>query len=578
MSKLIRSMQIPQMMVQKYERYLPTAFDESLSLLQKVNKIHEFLNLVITHINEVTETTNDIVNLQNDKINELSKDFNDLNEWARGEGLELSTSTVLNEWLNDGTLADIINNEVLGMKVDQTEFDDSMKSVNQQLAQTGKYIANVPAVTATEIENYLNDCEDGSIITFPKNATFTLDRQIALMEKHNLTINFNGCTFILQSNLNLSSRNVTVNATQYSLGRDILTLVECTNITFNNLVLDGNRANNTQEQLSGLRFENTQKFYGNNLKIKSYNDKLITIRNNSTKIFFDVLELSDKGEATSGAYIFSSTLDGEYHINNCIVEGIVQYNINQFLYSAGGIWFINNIQINNMRSCFDLRRGRAYIDHVKVNNCGIFAITQPYPDYPGDPYPFISIKNAEVNDCNGTPSGNTGCFIVSGGMELENVVMNMSTTSENALSGITIRKLSPEYLVAPSKFKNITINNAISYGVNVTDSEASIEIKKSHFNYGGSQTASTSAINITSTFTGSIVLDNCTHSNYYQLNTETEKLIKLENLIARTFGTTAQRPTFENYRHQGFQYFDTTLGQPIWWAGQSWKDGVGSTV
>jgi hypothetical protein len=31
----------------QYERYLPTAFDESLSLLQKVNKVRDFLNQVI---------------------------------------------------------------------------------------------------------------------------------------------------------------------------------------------------------------------------------------------------------------------------------------------------------------------------------------------------------------------------------------------------------------------------------------------------------------------------------------------------------------------------------------------------
>lgn len=40
-------------------------------------------------------------------------------------------------------------------------------------------------------------------------------------------------------------------------------------------------------------------------------------------------------------------------------------------------------------------------------------------------------------------------------------------------------------------------------------------------------------------------------------------------------GTTAQRP---NPSFAGQQYFDTTLGKPIWWNGTSWVDNAGATV
>lgn len=43
-------------------------------------------------------------------------------------------------------------------------------------------------------------------------------------------------------------------------------------------------------------------------------------------------------------------------------------------------------------------------------------------------------------------------------------------------------------------------------------------------------------------------------------------------------GTTALRPTTANQVSPGDQYFDTTLGKPIWWNGTVWKDAAGTTV
>lgn len=39
-------------------------------------------------------------------------------------------------------------------------------------------------------------------------------------------------------------------------------------------------------------------------------------------------------------------------------------------------------------------------------------------------------------------------------------------------------------------------------------------------------------------------------------------------------GSTADRPTRGLY--QGRYYFDTTLGQPIWWTGSAWVDALGT--
>mgnify|MGYP000228725498 CR=1 FL=1 len=85
---------------QKYERYLPTAFDESLSLLEKVNKI-------IHYMNEIGEITNDMINR-----------WNEVYTWVMGEGLEDAVTAKLEQWLADGTLSDIINEVLLGNKQD----------------------------------------------------------------------------------------------------------------------------------------------------------------------------------------------------------------------------------------------------------------------------------------------------------------------------------------------------------------------------------------------------------------------------------------------------------------------------
>lgn len=42
-------------------------------------------------------------------------------------------------------------------------------------------------------------------------------------------------------------------------------------------------------------------------------------------------------------------------------------------------------------------------------------------------------------------------------------------------------------------------------------------------------------------------------------------------------GTTTERPTLVT-DDAGYQYFDTTLGKPIWWNGTAWVDVTGVDV
>jgi hypothetical protein len=83
------------LLIQKYERYLPTAFDESLSLLQKVNKIIKFC-----------EDTGVLVN-------DIVLQWNAVMEWFTNEGLTDEVKAKLDTMVTDGTLASLINETIL---------------------------------------------------------------------------------------------------------------------------------------------------------------------------------------------------------------------------------------------------------------------------------------------------------------------------------------------------------------------------------------------------------------------------------------------------------------------------------
>lgn len=77
--------------------------------------------------------------------------------------------------------------------------------------------------------------------------------------------------------------------------------------------------------------------------------------------------------------------------------------------------------------------------------------------------------------------------------------------------------------------------------------------------------------NITPTLnTGTVFIDD----NKVYIKTESEQLLIPYTLI----GDTANRPTFENNKDSGFQYFDSSLSKPIWWTGTKWIDATGADV
>lgn len=174
--KPIKSLTIPEPLIHTYERYLPSAFDESLSLLEKVNKVIEFLNLVRDLTNEIADQVNNVIEEQVNVINELLEDYNTLKDWLTGEGLKLQTVEVLNEWFEDGTLATIINEEVFNMKADKVDLDNLRETITNAMNQLREDVDNeiddvverldgVSGLINTEPYNILQDVESEDDIT-----------------------------------------------------------------------------------------------------------------------------------------------------------------------------------------------------------------------------------------------------------------------------------------------------------------------------------------------------------------------------------------------------------------------------
>lgn len=117
---------------QKYERYLPSAFDDSLSMLEKINKLIEFLNEVIRNYNGFGSEIEATVNGQNVKIQQLIDDVDAFKELVTSQLIPENLEILLETWYQEGRLADIIN-EALYDEIDtrynelEEKFSDVLK-------------------------------------------------------------------------------------------------------------------------------------------------------------------------------------------------------------------------------------------------------------------------------------------------------------------------------------------------------------------------------------------------------------------------------------------------------------------
>lgn len=166
--------------VQPYERYLPAAFDDSLSMLEKINKVREYAN-------QIGLTTNQLI-----------EQWNELSAWVLGDGLSDEIANKMQEWLDDGTIGRIINSDMyVGYNINTTQpsYFTSLNFPNSNPAfgpiMQGFYITK----DARNIySNYINFNEDTGqdsfyLVRFDSTGK-ELDRMLLKDVGHGTTLGF----------------------------------------------------------------------------------------------------------------------------------------------------------------------------------------------------------------------------------------------------------------------------------------------------------------------------------------------------------------------------------------------------
>lgn len=177
-------------MVMEFERYLPSAFDESLTTVQKVQKIYNWLL-------ENVKLTNEMVAY----LNEFIKNFD--------EKLYDTVSDILKEWYDSGIFDEIITN-ILSKILDEIE---NQKNMMLKALPSYDYLdrQKIVGLLPTRLESYTNFIQSFSI-----NEE---DNELYVIRKNNSTTSniisiYNLETFELKSSKELQ----TTSASAYTEG------------------------------------------------------------------------------------------------------------------------------------------------------------------------------------------------------------------------------------------------------------------------------------------------------------------------------------------------------------------------
>jgi hypothetical protein len=103
--------------LQQFDRYLPTAFDNELTIVEKVNKVIQYMSQTGLLVDSVVDQWNTVM------------------QWVLNDGLQDEVSEALDKWLDDGTIASLINEQKFNDLVDQftNKLNEEVKNLNDKL-------------------------------------------------------------------------------------------------------------------------------------------------------------------------------------------------------------------------------------------------------------------------------------------------------------------------------------------------------------------------------------------------------------------------------------------------------------
>jgi hypothetical protein len=117
------------LLIQRYERYIPNAFDESMSIVQKVNK-------VIVYLDQIGELTNDVVD-----------QWNTVMTWFLEEGLSEAVETQFNTLVESEEFVNLVG----------VALDEMNSATNSRLAGFELKIGQIETLKARNLYNLKGD-------------------------------------------------------------------------------------------------------------------------------------------------------------------------------------------------------------------------------------------------------------------------------------------------------------------------------------------------------------------------------------------------------------------------------------
>ena len=91
-----------------YQKYVPQAFDNSLDLYEQMTAVIAFLNQIADNFNSLSHTTQGDLTTVAEVVNTLNDSLENFKSNLENEVLPTNLVAILEEWLNNGTLADLL--------------------------------------------------------------------------------------------------------------------------------------------------------------------------------------------------------------------------------------------------------------------------------------------------------------------------------------------------------------------------------------------------------------------------------------------------------------------------------------
>ena len=274
-------------------------------------------------------------------------------------------------------------------------------------------------------------------------------------------------------------------------------------------------------------------------------------------------------------------------INNCIFDNTpIIYKI-----EAGAV-FSNNTIKNCNWSIEDTSFSLGIVSNINIQNCKLKYYLEKLSgqNYIKNSTVYVACDVVEDDEAtclrfeNSTVSTNT----CRGKGEFKNCVLNNGIYFFKSIDNCILQFNNKSRLIWEDNAEiiNSTINNednTLMFEDRSVNKDSTITITQSSFKSRNISTLNVKNNNIIlnkgiydikniipNLNTGTVFIDD----KKIYIKTESGQLLIPYTLI----GDTANRPTFENNKDSGFQYFDLSLSKPIWWTGTKWVDATGADV